>query len=228
MAVEFDEYAASYHSLLDDPIRTGFAGGREFFAVRKWQVLKAFLNRRGLATQEQRWLDVGCGFGDLLRLGRSSFGEVCGCDISPEMLSGAQGLEVRLQHVPDRIPYETDAFDLVTAVCLYHHVPDREMRARLTSEIARALKPRGIFCLIEHNPLNPVTRLIVRRTPVDAKARLLHVSESTAILRASKFSVIGKEWFLYVPRKWYRRFASVESCLRTVPLGGQYAVFAEK
>jgi hypothetical protein len=43
-------------------------------------------------------------------------------------------------------------------------------------EIQRVLRPGGVFSLIEHNPLNPVTRLIVSRTPVDGNAKLLTAS----------------------------------------------------
>src|SRR5438270_7569259 len=117
MPVEFDEYAASYQKLLHDPLRERFASGSQFFILRKWELLKRFLSRRSLHMSNQSWLDVGCGFGDLLRLGKSSFREVLGCDVSPEMLAYARGLNVRLQNRPDELPYESESVDLVTAVC---------------------------------------------------------------------------------------------------------------
>ncbi|MFL6351607.1 MAG: class I SAM-dependent methyltransferase [Bryobacteraceae bacterium] len=227
MPAEFDEYAASYQKLLHDPLRERFAPGSQFFTRRKWELLKGFLANR-LPTREQKWLDVGCGFGDLLRLGKSSFQEARGCDLSPEMLAQAQDLDVRLQNRPDELPYESASFDLVTAVCVYHHVLSKDMRLGLTTEVKRVLKPGGIFCLIEHNPLNPITRLIVHRTPVDANAQLLGISESTQLVRAVGLSVIAKELFLYLPEALYNRAAFLESCFRNIPLGGQYAVFAEK
>ncbi len=228
MPVEFDEYAASYQKLLRDPFRERFASGAQFFILRKWELLKNFLSRRGANTANQHWLDVGCGFGDLLRLGKSSFRQAMGCDVSPEMLAHARELEVRLQNRPDELPYESEKFDLVTAVCVYHHIGSNDMQLRLTSEINRVLKPSGVFCLIEHNPLNPITQLIVRRASVDVNARLLGISESVGLVKASGLNVIGKELFLYLPEALYSKFSFVESCLRDIPLGGQYAVFAEK
>ncbi len=228
MSAEFDDYAASYRELLSDPLCDKFASGSQFFVSRKWELLKRFLTARKPPVSEQRWLDVGCGFGDLLRLGKSLFRQASGCDVSRDMLCRAQDLDVRLQNRPDEIPYESDTFELVTAVCVYHHVVSEDMRAVLTTEIKRVLKPGGVFCLIEHNPLNPITRFIVRRTPVDANARLLGLAESTQMLRAAGMNVIGKEVFLYLPEMLYRKFSFVESGLRNVPIGAQYALFAEK
>ncbi len=228
MSAEFDDYAASYRQLLSDPLCDRFASGSQFFVFRKWELLKRFLFTRKLPLSEQKWLDVGCGFGDLLRLGKSLFRQGSGCDVSCEMLSRAPDLDVRLQNRPDTIPYESETFDLVTAVCVYHHVVSEDMRAALTVEIKRVLKPGGVFCLIEHNPLNPMTRFIVRRTPVDANARLLGLAESTQMLKVAGMNVIGKEVFLYLPEMLYKRFSSLESALRNVPIGAQYALFAEK
>ena len=228
MPAEFDEYAASYQQLLNDPLRERFASGSQFFMRRKWDLLKAFLRRRNVQTGTRKWLDVGCGFGDLLRLGEPSFRESNGCDLSPEMLAQAKGLDVRLQKRPDELPYESETFDLVTAVCVYHHIASNETRLELTNELKRVLKPAGIACIIEHNPLNPVTRLIVSRTPVDASARLISLSESTELLTAAGLSVIAKEQFLFLPEALYDRAPFIESWLRNVPLGGQYAVFAER
>ena len=77
-------------------------------------------------------------------------------------------------------------------------------------------------------PFNPATRLIVRRTPVDADARLLTAGESRALLAGCGFRVLEREFFLYLPERMYRAAPFVESWLRKVPLGGQYAVFGEK
>jgi len=228
MPAEFDHYAASYRALLQDPIRDRFAPGSAFFAQRKWMLLAAFLKRRGVRMENARWLDVGCGQGDLLRLGKPFFAEVAGCDLSREMLAGAEDLKVSLQPAPDRLPYADGEFDLVTAVCVYHHVASDEMRHRLSIEIRRVLKPGGIFCIVEHNPFNPATRLIVRRTPVDADARLLTAAESRALLAGGGFRVVEREFFLYLPERLYHRAPFVETWMKKVPLGGQYAVFGEK
>src|SRR5579872_637343 len=130
MPTEFDHYAANYRELLKDPIRDRFAPGSAFFLQRKWILLAAFLNRRGLRMETAGWLDVGCGQGDLLRLGKPYFGKVAGCDVSDEMLAAGRDLRLSVQQAPDRLPYTDGEFDLVTAVCVYHHVASDEMRQR--------------------------------------------------------------------------------------------------
>jgi SAM-dependent methyltransferase len=228
MPTEFDHYAANYRELVHDPIRDRFAPGSAFFFERKWILLEAFLRRRGVRMESAGWLDVGCGQGELLRLGKPSFGRVAGCDVSAEMLAAARDLNVSVQPAPDRLPYPDGEFDLVTAVCVYHHVAEDEMRLRLTNEARRVLKPGGVFCIIEHNPFNPATRMIVRRIPVDKDARLLTPADSRAVLEGGGFRVVEREFFLYLPERVYHRARFVEAWMKKVPLGGQYAVFGEK
>jgi hypothetical protein len=92
----------------------------------------------------------------------------------------------------------------------------------------RILKPEGIFCMIEHNPFNPATRLIVRRTPVDAGAQLLTAAGARNIMRAAGMQVVETRYFLYFPERLYARCARFEGALSHVPLGGQFAVFSQK
>jgi SAM-dependent methyltransferase len=228
MPTEFDDYAANYRELVRDPIRDLFADGSGFFFERKWILLAAFLKRRGIRSESAGWLDVGCGQGELLRLGKSSFKRIAGCDVSNEMLTTAGDLNVTIQKDPERLPYGSGEFDLVTAVCVYHHVTADDMRHKLTAEIRRVLKPGGVFCIIEHNPLNPATRLMVSRIPVDRDARLLTPSLSRTLLAGGGLRVIESEFFLYLPERLYRKLGAIETWMKRIPLGGQYAIFAEK
>ena len=173
------------------------------------------------------WLDIGCGQGELLRLGQSAFARVAGCDLSQEMLKASEGLEVRLQTTPISLPFDSESFEFVTAVCVYHHVgfPDR---GALTRDALRVLRPGGVFCVMEHNPLNPFTRRIVHRTPVDAKAELLAPSGARRLVASAGFACLDTQFFLYLPESAFRRMPRLEALLRHLPLGGQYAVFAGK
>ena len=227
MKTEFDEYADAYSDLLHDPIRERFAKSSEFFHLRKWHLLSEFFRRQSLPMHNRRWLDVGCGKGELLRLGSGAFAEVAGCDPSQQMLQYCEDIPVRVQQNPLEIPFEDDYFDLVTAVCVYHHIVPAERRF-LTDEIRRVLKPGGIFAIIEHNPLNPITQMIVKRAPVDANAILLRAGEAVTMIRRSNFVPVETSYFLYMPEKVYRRVGAWENAVRRVPLGGQYAMFGKK
>jgi SAM-dependent methyltransferase len=225
MESEFDRFAAEgYSELLRDPIRDKFGSGSRFFLERKLVLLRDFYRRRGTRTESTTWLDVGCGEGQLLALGKRYFRDVAGCDVSEGMIRHSEGLNIRRQESQHRIPFADGSFDLVTVVCVYHHVRVSD-RAALTSDVPRVLKPGGIFCIIEHNPFNPVTRLIVRRSPLDVQAHLLSAASARRLVRAAGMKVIETRYFLYFPERFFNRMASLEAKLSPIPLGGQYAVF---
>jgi len=222
----FDNYADDYAALIRDPVRERFAAGSRFFLDRKIQVIRRFLGSGGVDTRELSWLDVGCGQGDLLRLGRKYFQSSTGCDPSSGMLKSCADLDVRHQQAMETLPFGNGSFDFVTAVCVYHHVPP-DRRQLLTAEAFRVLRPRGIFCIIEHNPYNPVTRLIVSRTPVDADAHLLTAKQTRKLLRDAGTKVLGYRYFLVFPER-LKIFVPVEDNLSAFPFGGQYAVFSQR
>jgi len=227
----FDELSSSYEELLRDPIRDRFTGQESmFFHRRKSDLIRGFFRSRSLNALGLHYLDVGCGKGELLQLLQSDFKHAAGCDISSEMMrqiSQATGIETRVQKDPLEIPFGDAQFDLVSAVCVYHHVPPAS-RAALTSEIRRVLRPGGIFCMIEHNPMNPVTRLIVSRTPVDSDAILLPAKEARSLAAGAGLAPIEQSYFLYFPEVLYRYLGRLEAMLAKIPLGGQYAFFGRK
>jgi len=228
MEPRFDQLASSYDQLLRDPIRDRFSGHESlFFHIRKRDLIRAFFQRRRTATAGLRYLDVGCGRGELLDLLRLDFGQVAGCDVSADMMRNISGIETRVQIDPAMIPYSDAQFDFVTAVCVYHHVPP-DARAGLTAEIARVLRPGGIFCMIEHNPRNPITRVIVSRTPIDADAILLPAKEAEFRITEAGLRRVELKYFLYFPQIAYQYVGRLESLLTGVAFGGQYALFGER
>jgi SAM-dependent methyltransferase len=225
---EFDHYAEEYAKLLDDPIRRKFAGESAFFFERKWELLEKYIEQTKLRPEQANWLDVGCGAGELLRIGSPRFAYAAGCDVSTGMMKACEGLNVVTQTDPSRLPFEDASFDLVTVVCVYHHV-DPPGRPALTAEIARVLKPGGTACIIEHNPFNPATRIIVGRTPVDQNAQLLTARTARGLLTGAGLSHRQRiTYFLYFPRGIYRKAKGLEALLEKVPMGGQYAAFGSK
>lgn len=222
---EFDLYAHLYAHLLDDPLRRRFARDPLHFYRRKWSLIQKLLMRVGVDPAGQRWLDVGCGQGELLQLAGSSFGRASGCDPSASMLASCASFPVRVQPSPAALPYEDNSMDFVTAVCVYHHVHGGD-RALLMTEIRRVLAPGGLYCIIEHNPWNPVTQAIVRRCPVDIDAEFLTARRARTLLKSAGFAVLRPSYFLYLPEALIGPLGAVESALEHVPMGGQYALLA--
>lgn len=224
MTSEFDEFASDYRRMVADPMRDWFAASPNFFARRKLELIIKVLRRMGVEVRGMHWLDVGCGQGDLLRLGREMFAVAAGCDPSAAMLSECQDLCVRVQPSDDTIPFPDRSFDVVTQVCVLHHVGD-DVRSALIRESARVLRPHGWLCVIEHNPINPFTQCIVRRAPVDKCARLLKVGATKELLERYRFRDTSVYYFLVVPERLYDWVGGLEELFSKLPFGGQYAVF---
>jgi SAM-dependent methyltransferase len=220
---EFDDYASDYDAMLDDPVRRRFARDNAFFVTRKVEVILEMLRGAGRDPRRLRWLDVGCGRGELLKAARAHFRDVRGCDVSTAMLAHAAPVTVVAQPDPSQLPFSGGEFDVVTAVCVFHHV-EPQARPALLAEMRRVLTADGLVLLIEHNPLNPATRLIVSRTPIDRHAQLLSARRVRGLFRREQIVPLASEHFLLLPQSLYRRVGALERLLSAVPLGGQYAV----
>ena len=223
---EFDQFASTYDELLNDPLRDRFTCDPIHFHRRKWLLIQKLLQSRGVETGSRKWLDVGCGRGELLELAGSHFALAFGCDPSARMLSSHTSFKTYEQASPVELPFDDCSVDFVTAVCVFHHVHGDD-RTLLIKEIRRVLIPGGWCCIIEHNPRNPVTRTIVKRCPVDADAELLSARHTGSLLQASGFGSLSSRYFLYLPEKLFLRFGALEKVLSRIPLGGQFAVLAQ-
>jgi ubiquinone/menaquinone biosynthesis C-methylase UbiE len=96
-----------------------------------------------------RFLDLGCGTGNLLRASRSVFRSSHGCDLVPTMLNQARRYSDRLLQADfDHLPYRDETFDVVATYSVLHHVYDA---IGLFQEAHRVLAPGGIF-FSDHDP----------------------------------------------------------------------------
>ncbi len=223
---EFEKYAPSYSELLDDPVRNRFTQDPRHFYWRKWIVIERYLRKHGTPPERLTWLDVGCGRGELLELAGRSFSRAIGCDPSGGMLPSNSSFEVYEQPSQTELPFADGSVDFLTAVCVLHHVHGRN-RQLLAGEIRRVLRPGGLCCIVEHNPWNPVTQRIVKRCPVDVDAELQSAGAMGRLLRASGLRCAHLEYFLYLPEGAFQRLRKLEELFSGLPLGGQYALFAE-
>ena len=102
------------------------------------------------------WLDVGCGTGKMARTARESgipIRRMVLSDISPEMRRTAEKenresrAEFCIADVRD-LPWE-NAFDVVTAIQVFHYLREEERREAL-GNVFRALKENGSFISFEN------------------------------------------------------------------------------
>lgn len=220
---EFDRVGDRYDELVQRSI--SFSGrDRGFFLEAKAERLLALARSVG-DPADLRVLDVGSGDGVL----DSLLGELPGLegtDVAEEMLELARRANPGVRYAAGeegRLPYEDESFDFVFTVCVLHHVAP-PARPAFFAELARVVRPGGLVAVVEHNPLNPLTRLAVARCEFDEDAVLLSARETSSGLRAAGLRLAHVAHFLFFPWRWN----GVERVLRRVPLGAQYYVAATK
>jgi len=99
-----------------------------------------------------RALEIGCGIGRLLEPLAGEFRELCGVDISGEMVR--QGRK-RLSQFPQisfteidgggSLPFADSSFDFCYSFITFHHIPEKSIVLRFIGEARRLLRPGGIF-----------------------------------------------------------------------------------
>ena len=221
MKAEFDRFDQTYEAELDDAI--GFAGQEHgFYVDAKARRLLELARRRLGGTRELRVLDVGCGVGLTDARLLPEVGELHGVDVSAGMVERARAANPSARYeVYDgaHLPYGDGELDVAFAICVLHHVAVAERRP-LVAEMARVTKPDGLVVVFEHNPLNPLTRRVVRNCAFDEGVTLIGRGELERLFRAAGVRVADSEYLLFFP--W--RADALERRLTRLPLGAQYVV----
>ncbi|MDA4845323.1 class I SAM-dependent methyltransferase [Hoeflea poritis] len=228
MATLFDSYRSSYDNVVEDSV--SFSGLKhDFFLEAKADLLARLIVERRLVGHPDgpRTLDVGCGIGALHPYLSKILPRLEGCDISSESIERARmdNPDVAYQsYIAPSLPYSDNTFDLAFAVCVMHHVIPQDW-CGFIREMKRIVRPGGCVTIIEHNPLNPLTRLAVLRCPFDEDAVLLSHRKTARLLQDSGLRNVRSEYFLLLPTK-ARPARSVERALSRLPFGAQYATSA--
>lgn len=121
--------------------------GEHWWFVGRRRILESFVQRisqdlkRDLNVTRPHILDVGCGTGANLEM-LSQFGDAEGVDVSHDALAFCRerGLKNVRHGEAEKLPYEDETFDLVTALDVVEHLDDDLAGLR---EMQRVLKPGG-------------------------------------------------------------------------------------
>lgn len=191
---------------------------------------------------EFRYLDFGCGNGRMLKsllasnalrpLVENGRLNLFGFDTSVESINEARNLAggdpVCLVSDWNELPGDA-RFDLVVSCHVFHHIPPAERAA--TAQILRnRMKPASRLVIWEHNPFNPVTRLLVRMCPFDGDARLLTLNSTKALFGQNAFRFVQRAYVNLFPPGWLRLegLSAIEKRLQGVPVGAQYWAMFER
>jgi SAM-dependent methyltransferase len=236
---------ASDRQLGDDPVRwrdevypndysgqvqkaIGFIGAKhDFFIEGKTKWLRTFLSKRGIRVS--RALDIGCGVGLLHPYLRDFIPTVFGVDLSRDAIAQAKSCNPGGHYQSydgSRLPFADGTFDLSMAVTVMHHVPVAQW-AHFVSEALRVLRPGGVFVVIEHNPLNPLTLYSVNRCPFDEDAVLLRAGTVRSLIKSQGLHYTGHDYIFFTPFG-APVIQAVERRLTWLPLGAQYAAWGIK
>lgn len=220
---EFDAYSETYTDTVEQSIRfSGLSHG--FFQQSKALMIRDLLALRLKDRPAPTLLDVGCGVGSLHPLLSGMFRSIDGVDVSQDSITRARidnPGNAYMAYDGHTLPYDDDSFDMSLAICVMHHVPPARW-ANFMAEMARVVAPGGLVCLIEHNPVNPGTRLSVARCPFDADAVLLGPREMRRRMRRAGLEDVATRNFVFFPSNG-PGFRRVERRLHWLPFGAQYA-----
>ncbi len=151
--------------LYDTQVETLFAGTAD--AMRRQALVPI---AEYVADKDQRdvqLLDIACGTGRFLREVKRNWPRigVTALDLSPDYLEKTKRAlskwgRAKFVNAPaERMSLEKASQDIVTATYLFHELPPK-IRRQVAAEIARVLKPGGLFILVDalqtgdHEPFN--------------------------------------------------------------------------
>jgi ubiquinone/menaquinone biosynthesis C-methylase UbiE len=161
-----DYYAQDFHfqtggyltedsaSLYDVQVETLFMGAAGPMRRTALTPIAEFM--RGRDQRKVTLLDVACGTGRFLRQVRLAYPamQLKGLDLSQpyleeaaRQLKGLRGAEL-IKAPAEKMPLADASADIVSSIFLFHELPP-EVRRAVTAEIARVLKPGGLFVFID-------------------------------------------------------------------------------
>ena len=223
---DFDRFRDSYASEMERAI--SFAGAEhEAYTVAKVNDMLSRARTRFGDIDTLRVLDVGCGVGVTDAVLGGHFGSLHGVDVSAPMIERARAANPTASYQTydgTRLPYRDGEMDIAFAICVFHHV-DVDARAALLAEMARVVRPGGLVLVYEHNPYNPLTRLVVSRCAFDEGVTLVRPSDAKEWCRAAGLADSSVRYLIFFPWR-LRVLLRVERGIGRVPLGAQYVIAA--
>lgn len=220
---EFDKFATDYDRVLTESM-PDLLSESAYFAEYKVALMASILKLQ----PQSRILDFGCGAGRSLPYLARYFpnAELWGYDVSEESLKIAAVRAPKVKLLSDWRAIAPTTFDIIFASNVFHHIP-QDQREPALRQCHSLLAQHGQVLMFEHNPYNPLTRIVFERCPFDSDAEMLSLNTARALSKQSGFRTEQHGYTLFFPRplsflRW------LEPRLRWLPFGAQYYVQMEK
>ena len=228
MQAEFDSLAKEYTHLLDEAVALS-GESSEYFA--EYKIADLAKKCQGMDAPLNNILDFGSGIGNSVPYFRKYFvdSSISCAEVSQASIDFAKarfpGNELYLK-IDDSLNIDSNSYDIVFSACVFHHIPPSEHSYWL-KELYRVLKPGGILAIYEHNPLNPLTVLTVKTSPLDVNAKLIF--PRILCKQATKIGFVNTKisYKLFFP-KFLSLFKFLEKYMGKLCFGAQYSFITQK
>lgn len=222
---EFDRHRERYTASVDEAVAFSGAEQEFYLRVKARRIIQLARDRLG---PNPSTLDVGCGIGLMHGMLQDLSPRLFGIDVAPRTLAQASKKNPGdfVRYGGSQLPFAEGSFDLVFAVCVMHHVAPTKWHG-FAEELSRVTRAGGLVVVFEHNPLNPLTRLVVSRCALDEHSVLLGRGRVRRLFEDCGLGDIEQRHILFFPWEgalWRR----LEGSLGWLPLGAQYYVAARK
>jgi 2-polyprenyl-3-methyl-5-hydroxy-6-metoxy-1,4-benzoquinol methylase len=220
----FDQVSKEYLADLDNNLRlTG--GDSRFFYQAKIDHIQKLINMK-----PERILDFGCATGFFTNMLSDQFpdAQVIGYDPATECIKVAKKEIKENQKLKfvSRFDEITHQPDLVVSAGVFHHIPKNEKQSALNN-VFNLIAPGGNMIVFEHNPLSPLTQIIVSLAAVDKGATLIRSGKLRMMFQVAGFQEIQSKYISFFP-PFLKTFLPLEKYLEQFPLGAQHLVVGKK
>ena len=210
---DFDKYSNDYSKILDENLNGYSDYTSEYYQKYKIELLPK-------TKDNLKILDFGCGIGTGCKYLKEKYknAKITGIDISQESINYASKTVSDVEFIKydgKNIPFENE-FDIIYSSCVFHHIEKYQHKAFIL-QLKKALKSEGKLYIFEHNPINPITRKVVRECIFDNNTTLIPSKEF------KKLTDCKINYIFFVPRfKILSNLFFIEKYLIKLPIGAQY------
>jgi len=214
---EFDDYVDVYELHMDNTIPK-ILNDDLYFSEYKIKLISKLCKDKKI----KKILDYGCGSGRSIQFLEQYFkgSEIYGFDVSVESIRVASKENNYAKFFSSIDEIKNESFDLILSANVFHHIKPEEQSDALHA-CYEMLSDQGEFFIFEHNPINPATRWIFEKCPLDIDAEMIGMNKLLVKGLSTKFKLNKKGYCLFFPKP-LKFFRPLEYFMSFLPLGAQY------